>query len=504
MGTENKTLTNNHIHDDEIDLYELWQTLWSQKWLIAAITIITTASAAVFSLNIPKTYQAEMRVLPPLTSSIEAIQLREVASLGIDTPNADSLYSVFLENLDSSEVINMFLSHQSVRDYYLEDNLSPGRALRQIDKSLEVNRPVEPREKVLFLSKEATLKYQAQQPEFTVEALSLLADSAASYTIAQVRTDLLTSINQNITRLDSQINLENQRVNREIEAEIKRLEESDQQHRSDLTQSFDLENQRVNREIQAEIKRLEEADQEKRESLSQQIALLRDKAKLDREFRIARLKVDYNIAKSLGIETPVNPADYNRQASNVARVEISNQNLSRYWLGTKALSQEILAMESRSSDDPFIPELPDLLRQLDALKVNHRIERLKNRVDNFPFSEDLRNIKAKLDKLQEPNIKILTLKNREDNVPFSDSLRNLINQKQKLLEAKQKAEQAEFEVYRIARAPVEPESPIKPNKKLIVAVALVLGGMLGIFIALVRGAVRKRQTITANQTPDPA
>jgi len=42
---------------------------------------------------------------------------------------------------------------------------------------------------------------------------------------------------------------------------------------------------------------------------------------------------------------------------------------------------------------------------------------------------------------------------------------------------------------------VEPRQPIKPRKALIVALALVLGGMLGLFIALVRNLRRPTPVI---------
>ena len=39
---------------------------------------------------------------------------------------------------------------------------------------------------------------------------------------------------------------------------------------------------------------------------------------------------------------------------------------------------------------------------------------------------------------------------------------------------------------------VEPLRPIKPKKALILALGLVLGGMLGLFIALIRNMVRRK------------
>jgi len=528
-----KDANHNH-HDDEIDLLELWNTIWSQKFIIISITAIITSLAIAYALALPKVYQAEVKLLPPLSSDIQSIQLREVADLGIAIPSIDSLYANYLESLSVSEVMSRFVSHQTIKDFYQsEKNLTHEQLLNRVDHSLAINQPTEPKEKMLFISKEASITFQEQDPGFTVSALNTFIKTTGQYTNDQVRQSLKISINENLARLNSQIEVEDQRVNREINAEISRLEEQDEQNKFDLKQSFELENQRVNREINAEISRLEEQDEqnkfdlkqsfelenqrvnreinaeivrlkeddaEKKASLEEQIKLLREKAILDKAFKIARLRTDLNIAKALGIITPVNPADYNRQISNIARVDISNQSLSRYWLGTKALENEIIALETRESNDPFIGDLPELKRQLEALKVNQRIDRLQNRKDNFPFSEELRNIQAKLDKLNEPNIRIETLKNRKDNIPFSDQLRTLINHQSKLNAALKKVDSAQFKTYRLSREAITPEAPIKPNKKLIVAVAAVLGIMLGIFIALIRSALLKRRTLPLKTT----
>ncbi|SFH78487.1 G-rich domain on putative tyrosine kinase [Pseudomonas guineae] len=47
-------------------------------------------------------------------------------------------------------------------------------------------------------------------------------------------------------------------------------------------------------------------------------------------------------------------------------------------------------------------------------------------------------------------------------------------------------------LYRVEQASALPAQPIKPKKPLIVALGLVLGGMLGVFIALIRLMLKKR------------
>lgn len=55
-------------------------------------------------------------------------------------------------------------------------------------------------------------------------------------------------------------------------------------------------------------------------------------------------------------------------------------------------------------------------------------------------------------------------------------------------------------LYRVEQAPVLPTQPIKPKKPLVVALGLVLGGMLGVFIALIRLMLKKRSAKMAEST----
>jgi LPS O-antigen subunit length determinant protein (WzzB/FepE family) len=49
------------------------------------------------------------------------------------------------------------------------------------------------------------------------------------------------------------------------------------------------------------------------------------------------------------------------------------------------------------------------------------------------------------------------------------------------------------DLYRIESAASIPDAPIKPKKSLILTLGIMLGGMLGVFIALIRGMLAKRR-----------
>lgn len=177
--------------------------------------------------------------------------------------------------------------------------------------------------------------------------------------------------------------------------------------------------------------------------------------------QIERLQADLEIAKSLGIVSPVNPLDFQRQDINQANVVNFLQSTpSRFWLGTETLDQEIKNLENRDNPDAFIDELPVLMEKLKLVENNPEIEFLKNRTDNHAFSEKLRELSNNIDKI---DVALMEL------------------------------EEAQFSVFRMIKQPNIQDSPVKPNKKLIVVMSLLLGTMLGVFVTLINSAVKKRQ-----------
>ncbi|MGA4320931.1 LPS O-antigen chain length determinant protein WzzB [Ectopseudomonas hydrolytica] len=95
---------------DEIDLIELFQGLWAQKWLIAAFTAVAVAGAAAFAFLSTPTYEARSGVLPPRLGDIAGYNLgRSEAKLAVF--KVEDVYAVFKRNLLSDGVKReMFLS----------------------------------------------------------------------------------------------------------------------------------------------------------------------------------------------------------------------------------------------------------------------------------------------------------------------------------------------------------------------------------------------------------
>ena len=88
------------------------------------------------------------------------------------------------------------------------------------------------------------------------------------------------------------------------------------------------------------------------------------------------------------------------------------------------------------------------------------------------------------------------MKNRSGDSRFLRKVRLLEENNQTLLDVRAFTVDG-GSITRIDKPASVPDAPIKPNKKLIVALALVLGGMVTVLFVLVRQAVRNRAHRTA-------
>ncbi|MGI6407494.1 MAG: Wzz/FepE/Etk N-terminal domain-containing protein [Thiopseudomonas sp.] len=215
-----------------------------------------------------------------------------------------------------------------------------------------------------------------------------------------------------------------------------------------------------NAEKEAKVAQLTEKDTLKRLRLQDELEAIRLALKTRRENRIQQLDEAIAIAASLGIKKPSTPSSLSegtRVSGSVIKTEVNNQNIPLYFMGTEALEAEKQTLLSRENDDFTSGRIVEINQELKLLEHNRQIEVLESRENEDLF----------LAELAEQHKEISRLKGLKVNM---DNL--------KMVSVDQLAAQ--------------PASPIKPKKTMIVAVGIVLGGMLGLFVALLRSAIRKR------------
>lgn len=216
----------------------------------------------------------------------------------------------------------------------------------------------------------------------------------------------------------------------------------------------------------ARIAELLEADSLKRAQLQDELKALRQQLKDRRDNRITQLDEAIRIAKALGIGKPTTPSalgEGERVAQgSVIRTEVNNQQIPLYFMGSEALEAERNALLQRRSDDFTEPRIAEIAKELQLLAHNRQVEVLNQRENEDLFLKDLAIWREEATRLRNLSVDVTELK-----------------------------------LVSVDQVAVDPLRPVKPKKALILALGVVIGGMLGLFIALLRNMLRPR----TRQTP---
>lgn len=108
-------------YEDEIDLWALWETLWSGRWLIIAITGVFTLSGVTYSLLAQEWFEADVVLAPVEKKSIGGglSQFAGLANLaGLDLPGAGVQEPMAV--LKSKEFSRAFIEEQRLLPALLE------------------------------------------------------------------------------------------------------------------------------------------------------------------------------------------------------------------------------------------------------------------------------------------------------------------------------------------------------------------------------------------------
>ncbi len=224
---------------------------------------------------------------------------------------------------------------------------------------------------------------------------------------------------------------------------------------------MNIEAQRANYEAskEAKIASLLEESALKRAQLQDELAALREELRTRRNNRIQELTEAISIAESLSIRKPTSPSamsDSARGGAQVIRTEVNSRETPLYFMGTEALSAERDALVSRKSDDFIEPRIAEIQSELAMLENNREVEILREREDEDLYLTDLAELREEAARLK--GIKLDT-----------DRLR----------------------LVRLDQPALDSSKPIKPKKAMILALGFVLGGMLGVFAALVRSLANR-------------
>ena len=418
----------NYYQEDEIDLKQLFRSLADRKWFIFGFTGLITVLAIAYALFITPTYKASISFLSPSTSSV--LQLNKIKLTSETSETSETIYRKFL---------NKVMSSQFQRKIFDKNNY--------LAKLNPEKKPIENLED-FFAEFSKSINLEEHKVQKNVERLnyekpitiSLEGNNAS--VIADFLNDLASAadketVNEFLTIIQQKIDI--------------RLEEINKQKGLLLS--------RAKQDRLSKIERIKIEDNQKINEINDQIERLRIKAKKDRLNKIQTLSDASRIAKTLGIkDNNFKKISNSKGQSSALTIAVGdNQKLPQWYLyGENALIQEIDILKNRKNDDAYVPEIVNLQNKLSAIQSNQVLKTLENRKDDSPFI-------AEINKLDIETIKLKS---------FNPSATGI-------------------NAMQINQYAYPPESPIKPKKKLIVAVAFVAGSILSIFLVLIMNTFRK-------------
>lgn len=406
---------------DEIDLVELFRSMYRQKYLILVVTGAVALVSTVYALLATPSYEVQSMLRP-----VEQGSLDELSSTGLYELTPDEALGRVAAGLSSYERrLGFFRDHQELFAGLVE----PGRTLEQTFE--QFNR-----------SAYSMLQPDPKKPG----SLSAYVGISLTYPEGVAGVEVLNGLVAVVLAAERQRIAEDLRVL--IVNRLSVLEKKIQAARAGYEVSK-----------QAKIATLLEQDALRKAQLTDELQALRVELRARRESRIKLLDEAIQIAESLGISKPTTPSSMAdvQGRGQVYRTEVNSREIPLYFMGSQALSAERQVLRERQSDDFSEPRIAAIEQELALLGHNRQVEILQRRKDEDLYLKDLAQWRQEAAQLR--------------GVKFDSGNLQLI---------------------RVDQIALEPLSPVKPQKTLIIALGVILGLMLGVFVALLRNMLRPK------------
>lgn len=409
----------------EVNLFAIWKILKNQKNVILLVFSVVSLLTIVYVIFARPIYKSETIFLPPSENDIQPLIIKNIQGADIG-----KIYGMFRENLGS-----IAIRRELFETMQLADAFEPNRGeLRSSDEifnkfNKELTLIIPNPKKGAFALPLTTLSLEERDPVLIANIVNRIAKKAKEVTKNELIADIDIKVSEQI---------------KELKLEIRLLLD------------------KVKKQRQDEIARLEASDILERNMLKDKIKALRKTAKDQRLDRITVLAEAISIAHTLGIKDPI---DYKlKKISNMSKTssqiltDISSKAPQLYTQGYEALEAKMASLKNRTNDDSFIDGLRGLEQQLELLNNNRKAEQLKARINDEPFIAELRE--------------------KENTLAYLETI---------------KINPETFEVASLEQAAFVPQMRVKPKRILIVILGLFLGLILGVLAAFIKNIIKSQE-----------
>lgn len=186
--------------DDEIDLRELFSSLWAERAVIVLVTLLVAGIAAAYAFLVSPVYEAKSSLLPPQQSDIAAYNLGRKAA-GLPEFGVAEVYGIFTRNLRSEMASRSFF-----RDVYLpslgdsERSLPQDKLWERFRGQLSVKAPDAKQRPEYF-----EVRIEQENPELAAKWVSLFVQRVADITLSDMQQNVRQQIDTRARELEQQI-----------------------------------------------------------------------------------------------------------------------------------------------------------------------------------------------------------------------------------------------------------------------------------------------------------
>ena len=422
------------VQDDEIDLLSLFQTIWEGKWKIVSIMAISLLS--VFGFNIIKpntTFNAQTEIKP--ITSFEFDKYRLFNATGVFVVKKNDLLSLYIEQIEEGSLLETGIDKfQLINKDNFENDNDYKEAIQKFASDIEVLRPINVNGK----EKGETRLYHILSGKYNDvdkwKKLIKFVDTEANKRVKEIITNRFNSILS-------------------VEEQIKSFSIKD----------IDIEIENVKKDYDKKMEKFELEQQFKLEDVTTQIDnVTKDYDRITKD-RLAFLSEQAAIARKLGVKkNTIESQMFDTQNTVVTNVKTDTP---FYLRGYEAIEEEINLMKGRKDKISFVKDLFKLEQERRKLEQDRTLQRAEKKK---VFLESLLVLEVKKRALEQ----------------------NATLDRAKVLFNKTPLGKNDFKPTLFKVAATDFESNNKRN--LHYALALVLGGMIGVVFVLIANAFKTR------------
>lgn len=324
---------------DEIDLFDLLDSIWEQRLVVIATIALAALAAAAYAFLATPMYQVQSVLRPAAIKDLDVINISDLYSLSPEA--ALRRVGATLESYDAR--LSFFRENQELFEKILEPGLTLEQSFERFNaKAFHILQSGTKNQNDQSLSPFIGIQLTYPQGLDGVAIVNGLVQHALQIQRQVIADDIAAMVNNRLNQLERRIAV--------AKAAYETWKDS-------------------------EIARLREADELKRKRLEDELAALRQTLNTQRQNRIQQLDEAIKIAKALGITRPTTPSalgssGLRAEQGSVILTEVHNRQLPLYFMGTEALEAERNALLERTSDDFAEPRIAEIQREPQLLERN--------------------------------------------------------------------------------------------------------------------------------------